>query len=100
MTTNIVTLGGNPIKVIGNFPQKGQTAPDFSLVANDLTDVPLKQFDDKRKVLNIFPSIDTRPAPPRCAPSTSAPANCRTPSCCAFPPTCRSRRSVSAAPKD
>ena len=37
MTTNIVTLGGNPIKVVGNFPQKGQTAPDFSLVANDLT---------------------------------------------------------------
>ena len=65
MTTNIVTLGGSPIKVIGDFPQKGLTAPDFSLVANDLTDVPLKQFDGKRKVLNIFPSIDT----PTCATS-------------------------------
>ena len=65
MTTNIVTLGGNPIKVVGNFPHKGETAHDFSLVGNDLADVPLKQFDDKRKVLNIFPSIDT----PTCATS-------------------------------
>ena len=54
-----VTLGGNPVEVAGNFPQKGQIAPIFSLVGNDLADVPLKQFSGKRKILNIFPSIDT-----------------------------------------
>ena len=63
--TSTVSLGGNPIKVAGNFPQKGQISPAFSLVGNDLADVPLQQFDGKRKVLNIFPSIDT----PTCATS-------------------------------
>jgi thiol peroxidase len=56
---NTVTLGGNPIEVTGNFPQKGQTTPDFSLVGKDLADVPLAQFSGKRKILNIFPSVDT-----------------------------------------
>ena len=60
-----VTLGGNPIDVAGNFPQVGQTAPIFSLVGADLADVPLKQFSGKRKILNIFPSVDT----PTCATS-------------------------------
>ena len=60
-----VTLGGNPVEVAGNFPQKGQIAPIFSLVGNDLADVPLKQFSGKRKILNIFPSVDT----PTCATS-------------------------------
>ncbi len=31
----------------------------FTLVAKDLSDVALSQFAGKRKVLNIFPSIDT-----------------------------------------
>jgi len=60
-----VTLGGNPVEVSGNFPHKGQIAPAFSLVGNDLADVPLKKFDGKRKILNVFPSIDT----PTCATS-------------------------------
>jgi thiol peroxidase len=63
--SNTVTLGGNPIEVAGNFPQKGQQAPDFALVAKDLADVGLKSFAGKRKILNIFPSIDT----PTCAMS-------------------------------
>ena len=62
---NSVTLGGTPIVIRGKFPEKGQTAPDFSLVAKDLADVTLEKFAGKRKVLNIFPSIDT----PTCAPS-------------------------------
>lgn len=61
-----VTLGGNPITVEGNFPKKGDTAPDFTLTAKDLKDVGLKDFAGKRKVLNIVPSLDT----PVCAKST------------------------------
>ena len=57
--TSTVTLGGNPVQVSGKFPQKGDTAPALSLVGNDLADVTLKQFAGKRKILNIFPSIDT-----------------------------------------
>ena len=61
-----VTLAGNPITVAGNFPRKGDTAPEFSLTAKDLKDLGLKDFAGKRKVLNIVPSLDT----PVCAKST------------------------------
>jgi len=61
-----VTLGGNPITVGGNFPKKGDTAPEFTLTAKDLKDTGLKDFAGKRKVLNIVPSLDT----PVCAKST------------------------------
>lgn len=61
-----VTLGGNPIKVEGSFPAKGDSAPDFTLTSKDLKDVGLKDFAGKRKVLNIVPSLDT----PVCAKST------------------------------
>jgi thiol peroxidase len=54
-----VTLGGNPIDIAGNFPKKGEIAPDFSLVGKNLADVALKDFDGRRKILNIFPSVDT-----------------------------------------
>lgn len=60
-----VTLKGNPINVDGQLPQKGQQAPAFKLVGGDLADVSLENFAGKRKVLNIFPSVDT----PTCATS-------------------------------
>ena len=60
-----VTLAGNPITINGRFPQKGDAAPAFSLVAKNLADTPLSAFAGKRKILNIFPSIDT----PTCATS-------------------------------
>jgi thiol peroxidase len=60
-----VTLKGNPVQVDGNFPRPGDKAPAFSLVAKDLSDKALASFAGKRKVLNIFPSIDT----PTCATS-------------------------------
>ncbi|MDH4652740.1 thiol peroxidase [Pseudomonas sp. JS3066] len=60
-----VTLKGNPINVDGQLPQKGQQAPAFSLVGGDLSDVTLASLSGKRKVLNIFPSVDT----PTCATS-------------------------------
>jgi len=63
MTT--VTLGGKTINLAGNFPQKGQGAAAFSLVATDLSNKSLKDFAGKRKVLNIVPSLDT----PTCATS-------------------------------
>lgn len=55
-----VKLGGNPVHVQGDFLEPGQRAPDFSLVDRDLGDVTLANFTGKRKILNIFPSIDTQ----------------------------------------
>jgi thiol peroxidase len=54
-----VHFQGNPVSVQGSIPQAGAKAPAFTLVAKDLSDVALSQFAGKRKVLNIFPSIDT-----------------------------------------
>ena len=60
-----VTLKGNPVQIGGNFPQKGQPIPDFKLADKGRADVSLDAYAGKRKVLNIFPSIDT----PTCAMS-------------------------------
>ncbi|EIC83445.1 thiol peroxidase [Serratia sp. M24T3] len=57
--TQTVHLKGNPVSVAGQLPQKGDVAKPFTLVAKDLSDVALSSFSGKRKVLNIFPSVDT-----------------------------------------
>ena len=54
-----VTFQGSPISTNGNLPAIGQVAPDFTLVAADLSEKSLADYAGKRKVLNIFPSIDT-----------------------------------------
>ena len=54
-----ITLKGNSIKSVGNLPEVGSTLPDFSLVDSSLNEKRLKDFAGKRKIYNIFPSIDT-----------------------------------------
>ena len=54
-----ITLAGNPIEVAGNFPAVNSQVENFTLVSNGLENVELANFAGKRKVLNIFPSIDT-----------------------------------------
>lgn len=54
-----VTLAGEPITVVGRFPQAGDKIADFSLTDNGLENVSSANFAGKRKVFNIFPSIDT-----------------------------------------
>lgn len=54
-----VTLKGNPVKLFGEFPKVGQTAPAFTLVDKDLNDVTLKSFAGKRKILDIAVCLDT-----------------------------------------
>jgi thiol peroxidase len=61
-----VTLKGTPFRVDGELPAAGAKAPDFKLTSGALADVSLKDFAGKRKVMNIYPSIDT----PTCAAST------------------------------
>lgn len=60
-----ITLKGNPIHTSGELPKTGTKAPDFKLTRGDLSDVSLKDFAAKRKLLNIVPSLDT----PVCAAS-------------------------------
>jgi thioredoxin-dependent peroxiredoxin len=60
-----VTRRGSPVQISGELPKVGSKAPAFKLVGGDLADVTLETFAGKRKVLNIFPSVDT----PTCATS-------------------------------
>ena len=54
-----VTMMGNPIEVSGNFPKKGEKVTALTLTNKELADVTLDAYAGKRKVLNIYPSIDT-----------------------------------------
>lgn len=60
-----ITLKGNPVNTIGELPPVGVVAPDFKLVKLDLSEASLANYAGKKKVLNIFPSVDT----PTCAMS-------------------------------
>jgi len=54
-----ISFKGNPINTIGELPNTGVKAPDFSLVKSDLSEASLSDFRGKYVVLNIFPSLDT-----------------------------------------
>lgn len=63
-----ITLKGNPIHTSGELPKVGSTAPDFTLAKQNLSPAALSSYEGKKKILNIFPSIDT----PVCARSARA----------------------------
>ncbi|KAA2223714.1 thiol peroxidase [Chryseobacterium sediminis] len=65
MSTTI-TLKGNEVHTIGALPSVGTTVKDFALVDSGLAVKTLETFAGKKKVFNIFPSIDT----PTCAASS------------------------------
>jgi thiol peroxidase len=59
-----ITFKGNRTKTSGTLPANGSVLPSFKLVNTSLEEVSLESFSG-RKVLNIFPSVDT----PVCAVS-------------------------------
>ena len=61
-----ITLKGNEIHTAGDLPVVGGKAPDFQLTNGDLQEVSVADFPGSKKLLNIFPSVDT----PVCAIST------------------------------
>ncbi|NJN28174.1 MAG: thiol peroxidase [Cyclobacteriaceae bacterium] len=54
-----ITFKGNPVKTVGNLPEVGSNAPEFTVTKTDLQDVTLADFKGKNLILNIFPSVDT-----------------------------------------
>lgn len=60
-----ITLRGDAISTVGELPDVGSPAPDFTLTGIDLAPVSAAQFRGKPLLLNIFPSVDT----PVCADS-------------------------------
>lgn len=53
-----VTMRGNPVTLVGDEVKVGQKAPDFTVVANDLSTVTLKDTSGVRLFLSV-PSLDT-----------------------------------------
>jgi len=64
--TGLVTLKGNPISLTGDPVDVGQKAPDFTVVANDLSNKTLADFAGKVVIISVVPSLDT----PVCDTST------------------------------
>ncbi len=54
-----VTLKGNKIHTAGELPAVGSTLKNFVLVNAELGEKYLSDYDGKKKIINIFPSIDT-----------------------------------------
>ena len=51
-----ITLKGNPLETSGTLPEIGTKAPDFILVAQDLSEKSLSSYTGKNIILNIFGS--------------------------------------------
>ena len=62
----VLTLQGNEINTNGELPKVGSNAPDFMLVNSEMENVSLTNYQGKKKLLSIVPSLDT----PVCATST------------------------------
>lgn len=59
MSERRVTMGGNPVTVVGGVLNVGVPAPDFQLVDNDLGIKTLADFGNKVKMISVVPSLDT-----------------------------------------
>ncbi|KXT74088.1 Thiol peroxidase, Tpx-type [Streptococcus sp. DD10] len=55
----MTTFLGEPVHFLGQQLQVGDRAHDFRLLAPDLTWKSLEDFDGKKKVISVVPSIDT-----------------------------------------
>lgn len=54
-----VTFKENPVTLTGTQVNTGDKAPDFTVLANDLSEVKLSDFDGKTRLISVVPSIDT-----------------------------------------
>ena len=55
----VVTFKGNPLTLVGPQIQVGQKAPDFTVLAGDLSAVTLKSSAGKTRLISVVPSLDT-----------------------------------------
>ncbi|MCV9888855.1 thiol peroxidase [Metabacillus halosaccharovorans] len=54
-----ITFKNNPVTLIGNEVNVGDQAPDFTVLANDLSPVTLANSKGKVRIISVVPSIDT-----------------------------------------
>lgn len=54
-----VNFAGKMLTVVGPALKAGDKAPDFALVANDLSTKTMADFAGKTKIVSVVPSLDT-----------------------------------------
>lgn len=54
-----VTFKGSPVTLVGNEVKVGDTAPNFTVLANDLSEVTLNDSEGHVRLISVVPSIDT-----------------------------------------
>lgn len=54
-----VTFGGDPVSLVGQEVRVGDTAPDFTVLANDLSPVSLADSKGFVRLISVVPSVDT-----------------------------------------
>ena len=54
-----VTFKDNPVTLLGTEIQVGNDAPNFTVVANDLSEKTLDDYEGKVKLISVVPSLDT-----------------------------------------
>lgn len=54
-----ITLQGTPFETTGDLPEVGSAAPAFNLAQQNLKPATLADYEGKKLVLNIVPSVDT-----------------------------------------
>ena len=57
--TGVITFQGNPLTLLGKGVSVGETAPEFCVLANDLTPRTLADYKGKVLVISVVPSLDT-----------------------------------------
>jgi thiol peroxidase len=55
----IITMKGKAVTLVGNEIKLGQKAPDFEVIANDMSSVKLSSFKGKVRIICSVPSLDT-----------------------------------------
>jgi thiol peroxidase len=54
-----VNFAGKMMTVAGAMLKPGDKAPDFKLVANDLSEKTLESWSGKKRIISVVPSLDT-----------------------------------------
>lgn len=54
-----ITFKQEPVTLYGSQVKKGEYAPNFTVLDNDLNEVTLESYDGQKKLISVVPSIDT-----------------------------------------
>lgn len=56
---DLVTMGGNPVTLLGKEIRVGDKAPEFTVLKSDLSLFTLEDAGNEVKIISVVPSLDT-----------------------------------------